>query len=138
TLPILAGLAWWYFHEQQISNFDPAYREYAYVTHGKSNTVSVIDLRDFRLVKTLHVGDGPTGIAANSKKNEIYVVNSGSADVSIINAENNSIVTTIGVHGAPYFIDISPDGKRAYVANSASDNVSAIDLDVRRVIASIR
>ena len=64
------------------------------------------------------VGSEPTGIAANSKKNEIYVVNSGSSNVSVIDAETNAVVATIGVHGRPYFIDVSEDGKRAYVANS--------------------
>src|SRR5713226_6675508 len=74
-LPVLAALGWWYFHQRTISSFDPTYREYAYITNGKSDTVSVIDLRTFRLAKTLKVGSAPTGIAMNSRKNEIYVVN---------------------------------------------------------------
>ena len=112
-LPILAGIGWWYFREQSLAGYGPAFREYAYVTNGKSNTVSVIDLRTFELARTLRVGSEPTGIAANSKKNEIYVVNSGSANVSVIDAETNAVVATIGVHGRPYFIDVSSDGKRA-------------------------
>jgi YVTN family beta-propeller protein len=131
VLPIVAGLGWWYFHQRQLPSFDPAYREYAYITNGKSNTVSVIDLRTFRLTKTLHVGASPTGIATNGKKNEIYVVNSGSANVSVIDAERNEVVATIGVHGTPFFIDVSKDGKRAYVANSGSANLSVIDLEQR-------
>jgi len=59
-LPVLAGLGWWYFHQRQLPSFDPAYHEYAYVTNGKSNTVSVIDLPKFRLLKTLKVGAVPT------------------------------------------------------------------------------
>jgi len=75
-LPVLAGIAWWFFHQRQIPTFDPAYHEYAYISNGKSNTVSVIDLRTFRLAKTLKVSASPSGIEANPKKNEIYVVNS--------------------------------------------------------------
>ena len=137
-VPILGGAAWLYFREQQFPSYGPAFREYAYVTNGKSNTVSVIDLRTFELAKTLKVGSEPTGIAANSKKNEIYVVNAGSANVNIIDAETNAIVGTIGVHGRPYFIDVSDDGTRAYVANSASANVSVIDLEKRIVLGNIR
>ncbi len=137
-LPILGGLGWWYFREQFITNYSPAFREYAYVSNGKSNTVSVIDLRTFALAKTLHVGSEPTGVAANSKKNEIYVVNSASSTINVINAETNTVVATIGVQGRPYFIDVSTDGKRGYVANSGSSNVSVIDLDRRTVIANIR
>ena len=91
----------------------------------------MIDLRTFALAKTIPVGSEPTGIAANSKKNEIYVVNTGSNNVSVIDAETNTVVATIGVHGRPYFIDVAEDGKRAYVANSGSSNVSVIDLEKR-------
>ncbi len=137
-VPILGGLGWWYFREPPFPDYGPAFREYAYVTNGKSNTVSVIDLRTFALAKTLHVGSEPTGIAANSKKNEIYIVNTGSDNVSVVDAETNTIVATIGVHGHPYFIDVSEDGKRAYVANSGSANVSVIDLEKRMVIGNVR
>ncbi len=130
-LPIVAAMGWWYFHERELPDYGPAYREYAYVTNGKSNTVSVIDLRTFQYAKTIKVGTEPTGIAANGKKNEIYVVNTGSNNVSVIDAERNAVVATIGVHGRPYFIDVSADGKRGYVANSGSANVSVIDLDKR-------
>src|SRR5207244_3732580 len=84
ALSIAAGLGWWYFHLRELSSLDPAYREYAYITNGKSNTVSVIDLRTFQLATTLKVGAGPTGIVANSKKNEIYVVNTASNNLSVI------------------------------------------------------
>lgn len=137
-IPLLGGLGWWYLREQAFPDYGPAYREYAYVTNGKSNTVSVIDLRTFEPAKTIAVGTEPTGVAANGKKNEIYVVNSESNNVSVIDAEKNAVVATIGVHGRPYFIDVSEDGKRAYVANSGSANVSVIDLDKRVVIGNVR
>ncbi|MGZ7053617.1 MAG: YncE family protein, partial [Candidatus Angelobacter sp.] len=98
-LPILAAAGWWYFREQSLADYSPAFREYAYVSNGKSNTVSVIDLRTFALAKTLHVGAEPTGLAVNSKKNEVYVVNSGSSNVGVIDAELNTVVATIGVQG---------------------------------------
>jgi YVTN family beta-propeller protein len=138
TLPLLGAFGWWYFQVRQLPVYGPAYREYAYVTNGKSNTVSVIDLRTFQPAKTIRVGVGPTGIAANSKRNEIYVVNTQSNNVSIIDAERNEIVATIGVHAGPYFIDVSEDGRRAYVANSKSANVSVIDLQKRLLLGNIR
>src|SRR5260370_14371536 len=115
ALPILAGLGWWYFRQRELTSFDPAYREYAYITNGKSNSVSVIDLRTFLSVKTLRVGMDPTGVAANSKKNEVYVVNSGSAKLSVIDAEHHSVLATICVAGQTYFIYVSARGKPRYV-----------------------
>jgi YVTN family beta-propeller protein len=136
--PLLGGLGWWYFRERQLPDYGPAYREYAYISNGKSNTVSVIDLRTFEPAKTIAVGLDPTGVAANLRKNEIYVVNSGSNNISVIDAEKNAVVATIGVHGRPFFIDVSEDGNRAYVANSGSANVSVIDLEKRIVLGNVR
>ena len=137
VLPVVIGLGWWYFSESPLPDYGPSYREYAYVTNGKSNTVTVIDLRTFQPAKTIPVGSEPTGVAANPTKNEVYIVNSTSNNVTVIDAERNQVVTTIGVHGRPFFIDISTDGKRGYVANSGSANVSVLDLDKRAVIGTV-
>ena len=136
-IPLILAGGWYYFHERALPSYGPLYREYAYISNGKSNTVTVIDLRGFVPIRTLQVGNDPTGLAANPKRNEVYVVNSGSSNVSVIDAEQNKIVATIGVFGHPYFIDVSPDGRRAYVANSGSDNVSVLDLDRRALAATL-
>src|ERR1700761_4818540 len=113
--------------------YPAGYHEFAYITNGKSDTVSVVDATTFRKIKTLAVGKNPTGLAVNTKKNEVYVVNTESNNVSFIDAEKNEVVATVGVHRAPYFISVSEDGKRAYVANSGSANVSVLDLEKRAV-----
>ena len=113
------------------------YREFAYVTNGGSNSVSVLDVVNLRQDRMLRVGINPTGLAINPKRNEVYVVNSGSESVSVIDTEKNAVVGTIGVHARPYFISVDEDGKRAYVANSGSNNVSVIDLDKRKAIATV-
>jgi len=123
--------------QPQLPDYPPAYREYAYVTNGKSNDVTVINLLNFKTARTISVGNGPTGVMANPKKNEVYVVNTDSNNLSIIDAEQNSVVATIGLHRMPFFVDLTPDGRRAVVANSGSANLSIIDLDKRAVITNI-
>ncbi|RSL18529.1 YVTN family beta-propeller protein [Edaphobacter aggregans] len=113
----------------------PGYREFAYVTNGAANTVSVLDIVNFRQDRTLEVGANPSGIAVNPLRNEVYAVNTQSGTISVIDTENNRIAATIGVHRQPYFISVEPSGHRAYVANSGSNTVSVIDLDRRREIA---
>jgi YVTN family beta-propeller protein len=113
------------------------YREFAYITNGNSNTVSVLDLVNLRTDRTLRVGDNPTGIAANPRRNEIYAVNTKSGTVTVIDAATNTVVSTIGVHRQPYFISVDAAGGRAYVANSGSNSVSVIDLDKRREIVAV-
>lgn len=113
------------------------YREFAYVTNGNSNTVSVLDLVNLRSDRTLRVGENPTGIAVNPKRNEVYAVNTRSGTVTVIDTATNTVVSTIGVHRQPYFISVDAEGGRAYVANAGSNSVSVIDLDRRREIAAV-
>jgi YVTN family beta-propeller protein len=117
------------------------FREFAYVTNGGSNTVSVLDLVNLRQDRVLAVGQEPSGVAVNPVRNEVYVVNSGSTggngSVSVIDAAKNQVVATIPVHRRPYFIDVDSEGRRGYVANSGSNTVSVLDLDQRREIGVI-
>jgi YVTN family beta-propeller protein len=112
----------------------PGYREFAYVSNGGSNSVSVLDLVNLRQDRTLQVGAQPAGLAANPKRDEVYVVNTRSGTVSVIDTNLNQVVATIPVRKLPYFIDVDATGQRAYVANSGSNSVSVIDLDARREI----
>ncbi len=111
------------------------YHEFAYVSDGADNTVTVLDLVYLRRERVLQVGKEPTGLAVNPVRNEVYVANAGSDSVSVIDTEKNDVVLTVGVHHMPYSLAVAPDGKRVYVANSGSNTVSVIDLDKRREIA---
>ena len=126
-------------HRNDFPETPDGYREFAYVSNGGANTVSVLDLVYLRPDRTLQVGTRPSGMAVNPVKNEVYVVNtgdkSGNGSVSVIDTASNSVVATIGVHKLPYFISVDAAGRRAYVANSGSNTVSVIDLDRRREIA---
>ncbi len=115
----------------------PGYREFAYVSNGGSDTVSVLDLVYLRQDRTLQVGGQPSGMAVNPKRDEVYVVNTRSGSVSVIDTDANQVVATIPVHKLPYFIDVDGEGRRAYVANSGSNSVSVIDLDARRELGVI-
>jgi YVTN family beta-propeller protein len=119
--------------------YAPNYREYAYVTNGGSDTVTVLDVVDMRVDRELPVGQHPVAVAASPTRNEIYVVNAGAVgangSISVIDAEHNTVVATISVHRQPLSIDLDGDGQRAYVANSGSNSISVIDLKARRELA---
>jgi len=112
------------------------FREYAWVTDGGSDSVTVLDLISMVSAKTIRVGADPVAVAINPRKNEVYVVNSGSGTVSVIDAVTNRVTATIGVHRQPVSIDVNTEGTRAYVANSGSNNVSVLDLQAHREIAT--
>ncbi|MGO9318490.1 MAG: YncE family protein [Terracidiphilus sp.] len=140
-LSVLALLALTGCRSHDFPQYPSNYREYAYVTNGDSNTVTVLDVVDVREERELVVGQKPVAVAASPTRNEVYVVNSGAADgqgsVSIINAENNSVAGAIDVQRQPVSIEIDSTGGLAYVANSGSNSVSVLDLKARREIAAI-
>ncbi len=121
--------------------YDPNYREYAYVTNGGSGTVSVYDVVNVRVDREIPVGQNPTAVAANPVRNEVYVVNAGTpagqGSVAVINTENNSVVATLPVHKLPAAIALDPNGDLAYVVNSGSNSISVLDLKAHREVAQI-
>jgi YVTN family beta-propeller protein len=123
-------------HRSRFPDVPQGYREYAYISNGASNTVTVLDLVYLRQDRTLQVGAEPSSLAVNPERNEVYVVNTQSGSVSVIDAESNRVVSTISVHRLPRSIAVDATGHRAYVANSGSNTVSIIDLDRRREIGS--
>ena len=121
-------------HRSGFPDVPAGFREYAYISNGGSNTVTVLDLVYLRQDRTLQVGTNPTSLAVNPVRNEIYVVNTQSGNISVIDAETNRIVATVPVHRLPSFLSVDPTGHRAYVANSGSNTISILDLDRRREI----
>lgn len=110
------------------------YREYAYVSNGASNTVSVLDLVYLRPDRTLQVGLNPSALAVNPVRNEVYVANAQSGTVSVIDANANRVSATIWVRRVPRSIAVDTAGRRAYVVNTGSNSVSVVDLGSRREI----
>ncbi|MGA3035278.1 MAG: hypothetical protein ABSD70_18475, partial [Terracidiphilus sp.] len=45
--------------------YPPNYREYAYVTNGGSDTVTVLDVVDVRVDREIQVGHDPVAVAAS-------------------------------------------------------------------------
>ncbi|HEY1500038.1 MAG TPA: YncE family protein [Acidobacteriaceae bacterium] len=110
------------------------FREYAWVTNGGGNSVTVFDLVNMQTAATIPVGEDPTNLEVSPTRDEVYVVNTGSASISVIDAVKNRVTATIAVHREPASIAIDSEGQRAYVANAGSNNVSVLDLAKNREI----
>jgi len=127
--------------KQDFPQYPANYREYAYVTNGGSDTVTVLDVVDVRIDREIPVGHNPVAVAASSVRNEVYVVNSGpdggQGSLSVIDTEKNAVETTIPLERDPLSIDLDADGAFAYVANAGSNSVSVIDLKARQEVARI-
>jgi YVTN family beta-propeller protein len=123
--------------------------KYAYVTNFGSNnfapygtTVSVVDLKDYRIVKNIEVGIQPSGIAISSKfvyvsnYNTLYAkanfqnLTPGEGTINIICLKNNKVIApTISVGQSPSTLTLAPNGKKLYVCKYIQNTIGVICLE---------
>jgi YVTN family beta-propeller protein len=116
---------------------------------GNGNTISVIDLKNEKIIQEIQVGLAPVDLAMTPDGKKIYVINyeSGtpnSGTISIINTETNTVIGNINGFFGPFNIRISPNGIFAYVSNFGSNNfspfgttLSIINLNMNIIIKTI-
>ncbi len=98
-----------------------------------------------RIVKTIPVGNSPSGIAITPDNRFAYVANNNNAGivggntVSVLNLETNKLVATITdmSFAEPYTITINADGTKVYVTNSNGSTITIIDTATNTVTGTI-
>ncbi len=113
-----------------------------YVTNEVSNTVSVVDLDQSRVLATIPVGQAPTGMAITPDQEYIYVANIRSANLSVISTASNSVVAMIPLPSSygvasPFGIAMSPDGQQLFVSNLSDGTVRVISTRTNTVVGTI-
>ncbi|KNF07660.1 40-residue YVTN family beta-propeller repeat domain-containing protein [Gottschalkia purinilytica] len=63
---------------------------YIYVTNSDSNSVTIIDDKDFSILENIPVGERPHDIKIDKANDVIYVTNSGGYSIDIINIKKNT------------------------------------------------
>ncbi|MFD0008958.1 YncE family protein [Streptomyces sp. NPDC127178] len=99
----------------------------------------MINPMDNTVIKTIGVGDLPTGVAVNPD-GSVYVSNHDSDTVSVIDPATNTVSRTIDVDGAPQSVAVSPDGTRVAVTMSDQNDygeVSGITTSTDQVIGTV-
>jgi YVTN family beta-propeller protein len=82
----------------------------AFVVNGVSGTVSVVDIKEFKVVAEIPVGTEPRGCALTPHGSMLYVANHTEGTVSIIDTSMRKVVGTAPVGGNPTAIAITNDG----------------------------
>ena len=116
----------------------PNYREYAYVSNGGSNNVSVIDTESNRVVRTIDVGSNPNDMklaadgrlfVACSNDNTIHVIDTNTLEVV---ERLSTTLTPFAPEGStPDAIEIDNKRKLLYVANADNNSIAVIRIAVR-------
>jgi YVTN family beta-propeller protein len=117
----------------------------AYIDHRtgavQMGTVSVVDLREGRMLPDIAVGLHPSAVAVSPDAGLVCVVNGNSDYVSMIDTKTDRVVQTISVKlnqsengysgDEPNALAFAPDGKTLYVSNGMDNAVAVIDMSYR-------
>ena len=111
--------------------------EWAYFTNRESNTVSFMDIENFRIVANVAVGPGAEGFALSPDESEIWVSNRNAASVSVVDVAQRQVVATIPVGERPNRVTFTPDGRHVLIPMGTGE-MSVFDVASREIVRSIQ
>ena len=109
----------------------------AFFTNRESNTVSFMDLQEFRIVANVAVGRGGEGIALSPDERELWIGDRSDSTVSVIDVAKRQTVAKIPAGPSPVRITFTPDGKYALLPDRSND-VRVYDTASRKEVATVR
>ena len=102
---------------------------FAYVTNSADDTVTVLDLFQFKKDgDDFSVGDMPFGVAVNSARTKLYVGNGGDNTVSVVELSTQTETAVIDVGSVPRGIALESDDSTLYVPNFGGSSLSVLDV----------
>ena len=109
---------------------------HAWVCNIGDNNISIVDTKSFRILGTIPVGKGPTGLAFSRDGQFAYVSNQGDKTVEVIETASHRIIKTIPVGANPHFLVLGPDG-RIWGTNTGGTDIYVIDPGRQDKVASL-
>jgi len=122
-------------------NVPVSHKDRVYAAEQFSNTVSVIDPADNKLLGIIRLGDPQPvnfsplyrgqvlvhGMGISPDRHTLAVVSIGSNSVTFIDTESNKVLHTTYVGRSPHEAFYTPDGKEVWVTVRGEDYVSVLD-----------
>lgn len=111
----------------------------ALTTNATSNTVSLVDVEQGKILAEVAVGKRPF-CAALSRDGKTAVVTNCDADtVSLLTVGPAAlhVTATLAIGDEPRGVAMAPDGSRAYVALAGEDRLVAVDMKERKAGAKV-
>jgi len=102
---------------------------------ANNGSVSVIDLKQNKILTTINVGLHPSGMILSPDQSLLYVACANSDKIYVIDTKKDEVKSEISVHlkkdvlfgSAPNALAISPDGKYLYAANGTENAICVIE-----------
>ena len=104
-----------------------------YISNGKDNSVTVIDLETYEFVKNIKItGKNPDAILYDPFSHKVFTFNGGSSDVTVLDVNKLSVVGTIQLPGKPEFAVTDKKGK-VFVNIEDKNSICVIDVNTLKV-----
>lgn len=94
-----------------------------WVVNGLSDSVSVVSIREGRVIDTLRVVDEPGDVVFAGSPQRAFVSATARNEVHVFDAETREPLAVLPIRGRdPRALAVSPDGRDVYVASTRSGN----------------
>jgi len=101
---------------------------YVISTHPTRGNISVADLQQNKVVRTIKTGNAPNYALVSKKGDEIYISNSGDGTISIVSLDTWAVTRTMPAGPGPEHLALSGDGETLFVTNPRAGTVSAVSI----------
>ena len=110
----------------------------AFATNQGDDSVSVISLVDFQVIKNIKVGKAPAGIAIDNINGQVFVSNAEDKSISVIKINELKTIKTIKITGSAVGVEISRNGDYIYVADWFNNSLLVYSNLKFKLLKSIR
>jgi YVTN family beta-propeller protein len=99
-----------------------------YTSNGKTNNVTVFDLKTGATVTQIEVGKNPDWIMYDPFSNKIVTSNHSGGDLSIIDVNTNQVVATIAIGGTKLETVVSDEAGKLFVNLEDKNQIAEVDI----------
>jgi PQQ-dependent catabolism-associated beta-propeller protein len=111
----------------------------AFVSNEKDNTITVLDLKSEKILKTVPVGRRPRGMVLSPDMKELFICAGDDNRVDVMDTSTFEIIRKHETSGPdPELLDVDPAGERLYIANEDDGLVTVLERANGKFIAEIQ
>ena len=101
-----------------------------YTSNGRTNTVTVFDLKTLKVLKQVSVGQNPDAIIYDPASKRVFTMNGRSNDTTAIDATTDTVAGTVALGGRPEF---AASDERGHVFVNLEDKSMVAEFDSRKL-----
>lgn len=110
------------------------YAGHGYTSNGRSNNVTVFDLKTNAVITQVATGENPDAIIYEPYTKTIITCNGRSKNLSVIDPKTNTVVATIDVGGKPE-TPVSDENGKLFVNIEDKNEIAVVDLKTHSAVA---